>query len=563
MESPQPMPQVSATGLPPGVEVGGLGRRFVAQLIDQLVAAIVGAATFGAAPFIAQRFGDLAGLIVQIVGGVLVLAWGIFVAWRFAVKAAGPGMALMGLQLVGFYDGRPIGLGRFLLRALVLYALKATGIGLLIMIVLLIMHPRKQGWHDLLVHSVVINKRPLAPKKPKQIPDARRQSDAGMAPQGQYPQPVQSGPGQYPQSGQSAPGYAATPPYQPAGQQSGPQPLTPPPGVQPGYGQAPGGGYGGPEQQRGAGYPGPGQQQPGGGYAGPGQQQPGGGYAGPGQQQPVGAGAGGQQQYPPAGGYPPAPSGYPGNPYGSQGQPGQYPAGGYGGGGYGAPPAGAGGYPPGATSAAAAAAGTGAPPVAVPPGAVPPGAVGSGPVPSGAPGSAAPPGSAASAGSAAPPASGASPLGAQQAPDGRYAASSAADGEGSAETQLAAPPGQQGGAAAAPPQTGWLAVLDDGRELLVTGLILLGRNPQPQPGEEDAQLIKIADETRTVSKSHLAIAVDSGGVFVIDRGSTNGSTVTTSSGVSTRCAAGKMVRVAEGSIVSIGDHWLEIRRATS
>jgi hypothetical protein len=135
--------------------------------------------------------------------------------------------------------------------------------------------------------------------------------------------------------------------------------------------------------------------------------------------------------------------------------------------------------------------------------------------------------------------------------------------EASAETQLAAPPpGYPPTEAAAPPQTGWLAVLDDGRELSLSGLILLGRNPQAQPGEEDAQLIKIADETRTVSKSHLAIAVDSGGVFVVDRGSTNGSTVTTSNGVSTRCPVGEVVRVAEGSIVSIGDHWLEIRRAS-
>jgi pSer/pThr/pTyr-binding forkhead associated (FHA) protein len=105
-------------------------------------------------------------------------------------------------------------------------------------------------------------------------------------------------------------------------------------------------------------------------------------------------------------------------------------------------------------------------------------------------------------------------------------------------------------------------VLDDGREIGVTGLVLLGRNPHAQPGEEDAQLIKIADETRTVSKSHLAIATDSDGAFVVDRGSTNGSTVTTSGGVSTKCRMGERVRVSEGSIVSIGDHWLEIRRRT-
>ena len=51
-------------------------------------------------------------------------------------------------------------------------------------------------------------------------------------------------------------------------------------------------------------------------------------------------------------------------------------------------------------------------------------------------------------------------------------------------------------------------MLDDGRRLTVDRLVLLGRNPRPAPGEEDAQLIKIADETRTVSKLHLAIGVD-------------------------------------------------------
>ena len=63
-------------------------------------------------------------------------------------------------------------------------------------------------------------------------------------------------------------------------------------------------------------------------------------------------------------------------------------------------------------------------------------------------------------------------------------------------------------------QTGWFVVLDDGREIDVSGLVLLGRNPHAQPGEEDvAELVEIADETRTVSKSHLAIATDSDGAL--------------------------------------------------
>jgi len=119
---------------------------------------------------------------------------------------------------------------------------------------------------------------------------------------------------------------------------------------------------------------------------------------------------------------------------------------------------------------------------------------------------------------------------------------------------------QTAGAPHSPYVQDWSILLDDGRRIALEGLVLLGRNPQPKAGEEDAQLIKIADETRTVSKSHLAVGVDANGVYVVDRGSTNGSTVSTTNGMSSRCRAGEMVRVGDGAIVSIGDHWLEITR---
>jgi hypothetical protein len=395
------------------------------------------------------------------------------------------------------------------------------------MVVLLIMHPRKQGWHDLLVHSVVIKKRPLAPPRPRPVPSARRQAEFGTPQQGQY-QP--SGPGQSAPSYQPAgqPYQPAGQPYQPIGQQPPmPQPLTPPPGVETGYRTGAGAA---------SGQYGPQGQPPAGAYAS-GQQQSG-PYGPPG------------QQYPPVVGFPTSgPDSYPGDPYRDQGQAAQYPAGGYGSDPYRAGPP-AGGYQPpqgGMPSASASAPPVAPPPITPPPGtAMPPGRRPSaGQPPTGQPPTAQP-------ATGLPPQEVGPP---QQAPVGPPA-------EAYSETQLAAPPPGYPPSVAAPPQTGWLAVLDDGRELSLTGLVLLGRNPQAQPGEEDAQLIKIADETRTVSKSHLAIAVDSGGVFVVDRGSTNGSTVTTSNGVSTRCAAGEVVRVAEGSIVSIGDHWLEIRRAS-
>ena len=106
----------------------------------------------------------------------------------------------------------------------------------------------------------------------------------------------------------------------------------------------------------------------------------------------------------------------------------------------------------------------------------------------------------------------------------------------------------------------WMLRLDDGRNVAVEGLVLLGRNPQPRVGEEDAKLIKVSDDTRTVSKSHLAVGVDVTGLYVMDRGSTNGTMVTAPDGGQRPCPPGDLVDVPGGSVISFGDHWLEVHR---
>jgi uncharacterized RDD family membrane protein YckC len=446
MESPQPAPPVNPTGLPPGVEVGGLGKRFLAHLIDRLVPALLIAAGI----YLGPRVGGEVGFLIQVAAVVLTLAWVLFVWWGFAVRAAGPGMRLMRLQLVGFYDGRPIGWTRFLLRALVLAALYATVLGLLLMLIFLVMHPRKQGWHDLLVHAVVIKQRALAPRKP--AAEQRRQA-AAIRPE-QHKQPA----------GTAA--YGGQP-------HSAPQPLAPPAGV---------GGHSPASPAAGAA---PGAAQP--------SSEP---YAGivPGTE---------------SSGYQPAPTA---EPRSAEPHP------------YSRPP----------TTER-----TAEPPQPL----IPPAGVG------------APPAGAATFAAGAN--ANGQPAGENAGPPGDRPAPNEAAGLTRISPSIAVPE-----SARADGQAGWFVVLDDGREIDITGLVLLGRNPHAQPGEEDAQLIKIADETRTVSKSHLAIATDSDGAFLVDRGSTNGSTVTTSGGVSTKCRMGERVRVSEGSIVSIGDHWLEIRRRT-
>jgi uncharacterized RDD family membrane protein YckC len=415
MESPVQGRPNRETGLPPGVEVGPLGKRFVAYLINISVPAII---SFALILLVPSSTGALR-VAVGVIGAVIMIGWLVVVWYTLAVRAASPGLRVMGLQLVGFLDGRPIGLTRVFLRAVVFWALYLTGIGLLIMLIMMLRHPRKQGWHDLAVTSVMIKERLLAPP----VQPSRSAASAQQGP------PAQVG--------------------------SMPQPSDVPATAQPSY--APGQGYApaSTEAPYAAAVPPGGSAAPYGGNA----------YAAPPQGAPYGA-----------------------PPYGSS--PTSQPSGGE-------------MYSPGQLAGPMSPVSQGSPSV--------------------------------------------SP-GYGDFPDYPASPSDFADqtpvGSGSPYVQ------------------DWSILLDDGRRIAVEGLVLLGRNPQPRAGEEDAQLIKIADETRTVSKSHLAVGVDAGGVYVVDRGSTNGSTVSTTNGMSSRCRAGEMVRVGDGAIVSIGDHWLEITRGS-
>lgn len=303
------------SGLPAGVHAGPLGRRLLAHLVDW----VVPAAALGV--WLAIGRGRTEAVVALGVVGV----WGLVVWAMFAVRAAGPGMRLTGLQLVGLADGRPLGWLRFAGRAIVLAALRVTGLGLLLMLAFLVRQRRRQGWHDLVADSVVIRRRPLAPPR-----------------------------------GRARAGAAARP-----GVSMGPAAL----------------------------------------------------------------------------------------------------------------------------------------PVATPPSRIP-----------------------------------------------------------DASPEPAREPAPDASAPTATPAE-WSAVLDDGRVMALAHPVVLGRHPQPRPGEEDAELVKIDDESRTVSKSHLALGVDAEGCFVRDLASTNGTTVTDHGGVSRGCSPQDQVHVPSGTIVSFGDHWLEIRQS--
>lgn len=103
--------------------------------------------------------------------------------------------------------------------------------------------------------------------------------------------------------------------------------------------------------------------------------------------------------------------------------------------------------------------------------------------------------------------------------------------------------------------------LDDGRDFQLDQSVLIGRNPSGLPGEQVAQLLAVADPGRSISKTHLHLREDNGGVWVTDRNSTNGSAVTTPDGIRTALQAGEPAFVRPGSTVHFGDRTFHLGQA--
>jgi hypothetical protein len=132
-------------------------------------------------------------------------------------------------------------------------------------------------------------------------------------------------------------------------------------------------------------------------------------------------------------------------------------------------------------------------------------------------------------------------------------------------------PEASGGAASSRPQPGSVATavgrpvpvlrVDSGETLTVGPYCLLGREPATRDGDGAATLVKLDDPKLSVSKTHLAYGVDEQGLWVMDRNSTNGTTVIDPSGRRTPCAAGARHYVSVGSQVQIGQRRLTVEEA--
>lgn len=162
------------------------------------------------------------------------------------------------------------------------------------------------------------------------------------------------------------------------------------------------------------------------------------------------------------------------------------------------------------------------------------------------------------ASSATPPATPAAPVAAPVIPDAPAPAPPLITGVPA--TAAEAPPV---GAPATPTATEGVRavlVLDTGQRIDVTATVLIGRAPSPADGEGDVQRVPVADESRSVSKTHVAIMPTRRGLLAVDRGSTNGSAIVRDA-TETALVPGNPVALAAGDTVRFGDRSLIVEHA--
>jgi uncharacterized RDD family membrane protein YckC len=106
----------------------------------------------------------------------------------------------------------------------------------------------------------------------------------------------------------------------------------------------------------------------------------------------------------------------------------------------------------------------------------------------------------------------------------------------------------------------WQVAFDTGEQFEVSGLTLVGRRPEPRPGEPVKRLVTLPSDDMSLSKTHAQFqVVPDGALVVMDRGSTNGS-ILVRAGISKRLAGGKPATLRDGDRVRFGDREMTVVR---
>jgi predicted nucleic acid-binding Zn ribbon protein/pSer/pThr/pTyr-binding forkhead associated (FHA) protein len=97
-----------------------------------------------------------------------------------------------------------------------------------------------------------------------------------------------------------------------------------------------------------------------------------------------------------------------------------------------------------------------------------------------------------------------------------------------------------------------------GESFTVHGTGLIGRNPQPEPGEYFDHLIRVLDSGRSVSKTHLEFGQEEGAFWIKDRFSGNGTVIREPEISARRADSDRRYRLVRGTRVDIGEQFFVI-----
>ncbi|PJJ73268.1 putative RDD family membrane protein YckC [Diaminobutyricimonas aerilata] len=127
-----------------------------------------------------------------------------------------------------------------------------------------------------------------------------------------------------------------------------------------------------------------------------------------------------------------------------------------------------------------------------------------------------------------------------------------------APAPTAAPPPVRPGYVTPPPMPprapdGAVLVGDDGARYELTGTTLIGRRPEPRAGENISSAIAIDDPSFSMSKTHALVGIEPDGIWIEDRGSSNGSAVVPPSGQETALVPEERAHAPWGSRVHLGE----------
>lgn len=97
-----------------------------------------------------------------------------------------------------------------------------------------------------------------------------------------------------------------------------------------------------------------------------------------------------------------------------------------------------------------------------------------------------------------------------------------------------------------------------GESFTVHGTGLIGRNPQPEPGEFFDHLVRVLDSGKSVSKTHLEFGQEGGAFWVKDRFSGNGTIIREPDISARRAEPDRRYRVVRGTRIDIGEQFFVV-----